>query len=269
MELTKRLSEFVQDTNYKDIPCEVIEKSKNCILDCLGSALGGIDDDASRVIIEYIKELGGKDQATVLGTDIKTDVAHAALANGVISHALDFDDYHDETVIHGTAACLPAILSIAENRKLSGEDILTALILGVDISIRLGLGLGSYHYELGWHSTSTAGRFGATAGVAKLLRLDIDKIINAFGICGTQASGVRQVFGTMCKPFNVGISSMVGVMSALLAEKGFTSSKKIIEGELGILDVLTQYPDEERVLDQLGSKYYLLDISFKPYPTCA
>jgi 2-methylcitrate dehydratase PrpD len=269
MKLTKKLAEFVQDTNYKDIPSEVIEKGKHCILDCLGSALGGIDDDASKIIIEYIKEFGGKEQATVIGTDIKTDVALAALANGVISHALDFDDYHDETVIHGTAACLPAILSIAENKKLSGEDILTALILGIDVSIRLGLGLGSYHYEVGWHSTSTAGRFGATAGVAKLLKLDTDKIINAFGICGTQASGVRQVFGTMCKPFNAGKACMDGVMSALLAERGFTSSKKIIEGELGIFDVLTEYPDKGSVLDELGSKYYLSDISFKPYPTCA
>jgi 2-methylcitrate dehydratase PrpD len=269
MKLTKKLAEFVQDTNYKDIPSEVIEKGKHCILDCLGSALGGIDDDASKIIIEYIKKFGGKEQATVMGTDIKTDVAHAALANGVISHALDFDDYHDETVIHGTAACLPAILSIAENKKLSGEDILTALILGIDVSIRLGLGLGSYHYEVGWHSTSTAGRFGATAGVAKLLKLDTDKIINAFGICGTQASGVRQVFGTMCKPFNAGKACMDGVMSALLAERGFTSSKKIIEGELGIFDVLTEYPDKGSVLDELGSKYYLSDISFKPYPTCA
>ena len=269
MELTKKLAEFIQDTNYKDIPPEVFEKSKNCILDCLGSALGGINDEASKIIIAYVKEFGGKEQATVMGTPIKTDVAHAALANGLISHALDFDDYHDETVIHGTAACLPALLSIAENKKLSGEDILTALILGIDVSIRLGLGLGSYHYELGWHSTSTAGRFGATAGVAKLLKLETDKIINAFGICGTQVSGVRQVFGTMCKPFNSGNACMDGVMSALLAEKGFTSSKNIIEGELGILDVLTEYPDQGIVLDELGSKYYLSDISFKPYPTCA
>ena len=269
MELTKKLAEFVQNTHYEDIPPHVIEKSKHCILDCLGSALGGLDDDASRVIIGYVKEFGGKEQATVMGTGLKTDVALAALANGVISHALDFDDYHDETVIHGTAACLPSILSIAEHKKLSGKDILTALILAVDVSIRIGLGLGSYHYELGWHSTSTAGRFGATAGVAKLLKLDADKIIHAFGICGTQTSGVRQVFGTMCKPFNAGNACMVGVMSALLAERGFTSSKKIIEGELGILDVLTEYPDKNSIIDGLGSKYYLSDISFKPYPTCA
>ena len=269
MELTKKLAEFVHDTNFNDIPPDVIEKSKYSLLDWLGGTLGGFGDDASRLIVEYVKEFGGKEQATVIGAGIKTDVSHAALANGVISHALDFDDYHDKTVIHATAACLPAILAAAESKKLSGADILTAFILGIDISIRLGLGLTNSHYERGWHSTSTAGRFGATTGVSKLLNLDTDKIINAFGICGTQASGLRQVFGTMSKPFNAGKSCMDGVMSAFLAEKGFNSSKEIIEGKSGYFDVFTENPDEEVVLDGLASKYYLSDLSFKPYPTCA
>jgi 2-methylcitrate dehydratase PrpD len=269
MELTKKLAEFVCHTNFDDLSEEIIERSKYSILDCLGSALAGIYDDASKVIIEYTKELGAKGEASVLGTDIKTDIEHAALANGVISHALDFDDYHGKTVIHATAACLPAILSIAEKRKLSGADILAALVLAIDISIRLGLGLTSAHYERGWHSTSTAGRFGATAGAAKLLKLNVDAIINAFGICGTQASGVRQVFGTMSKPFNAGKSSMDGVMSGILAEKGFTSSRNIIEGNLGFFEVFTDDSDTAVVVKELGLKYYISDLSVKPYPTCA
>ena len=269
MELTKKLAEFIHDTDFNDIPRDIVEKSKYSCLDWLGGALGGLEEDASRLIIEYVREFGGKEQASVIGTDIKTDVSHAALANGVISHALDFDDYHAKTVIHATAACLPAILAVAESKKSSGRDILTALILSIDITIRLGLGLTSSHYERGWHSTATTGRFGATAGVSKLLNLNKDKIINAFGICGTQAAGLRQVFGTMTKPFNAGKSSMDGVMSAYLAEKGFNSSKEIIEGKLGYFDVLTDNPDEDVVLDRLGSKYYLSDLSFKPYPTCA
>lgn len=269
MELTRKLAEFIQDTRFDDIPPEVIEKSKHSLLDWIGCTLGGIEDDASKLIIDYVSEAGGKEQATVIGANLKTDVAHAALANGVISHALDFDDYHGETVIHGTAACFPAVLAVAESKRLNGRDLLTAFILGFDVSIRIGLGLGSYHYERGWHSTSTSGIFGATAGVAKLLRLDADQIINAFGICGTQSSGLRQVFGTMSKPFNAGKPSMNGVMSAFLAEKGFTSSREMIEGELGLLDVLTENPDEEVVLKGLGSKYYLSEVSFKPYPSCA
>jgi 2-methylcitrate dehydratase PrpD len=269
MEITKELAKFVQKISYSDIPSEVIEKSKLCIIDCLGCGLGGMDDPVTSLTVQYVKEFGGKDQASVIGTELKADVAHAAFANGIIAHALDYDDYHEETVIHGTAACLPAIMAVAEIRNICGEDLLTALIVGIDVGIRLGLGFTKYHYELGWHSTSTAGRFGATAGLAKLLKLDGDQLINAFGVCGTQAAGVRQVFGSMCKPFNAGKACMDGVMSALLAEKGFTSSKNIIEGELGVMGVLTEVRDEKAVLDLLGSKYYISDISFKPYPTCA
>jgi 2-methylcitrate dehydratase PrpD len=269
MEITKKLAEFIADTKYRDIPSAVVEKSKLCILDCLGSALGGLEDEASKIIVDYVNAYGGSAQATLLGSNIQTDVGHAALANGVIAHALDFDDYHGETVIHATASCLPALLAIAEHRGLNGSEILTALILGVDVCIRLGLGLGSYHYELGWHATATAGRFGATAGACKLLNLKKDQIVHAFGICGTQTGGVRQVFGTMSKPFNAGKACMDGVMSALLAEKGFTSSDRIIEGELGMFDVLTETPDGDGVLKDIGTKYHLEDISFKPYPTCA
>jgi len=221
-------------------------------------------------MIEFVREIETKPQATVLGTNVKTDVQYATLANGLIGHALDFDDYyHGETVIHGTAVCLPGLLSIAESRKLGGEEILAALVLAFDVAVRIGLGLGSYHYERGWHATSTAGVFGAVTGAAKLLKLDVDKIVQAFGICGTQASGLRQVFGTMCKPFHAGKAAMDGVMSAFLAEKGFTSSTEIIEGELGILQVLTDYPDQDRITEGLGSRYHISDVSFKPYPTCA
>ncbi len=220
-------------------------------------------------IIQDDKELGGSPQVSVLGTSLKSDVGHAALANGVILHALDFDDYHDGTMAHATVSCLSVLLSLAEYRKSKGKDMLPALILGIDITIRLSLGLGPYHYSVGWRPTSTAGRFGATAVAAKLLNLDTDKIIDAFGICGTQTGGLRQVFGTMSKPLNAGKASMDGIMSALLSEKGFNSSKKIIEGDLGILSVMTDKPDKERIVEGLGSKYYISDVSLKPYPSCA
>jgi len=269
MEVTKRLASFVNETQFEDISTEVIEKAKICILDCIGCGLGGTTEDTFRVVLEYIKDNGGRPQASLIGSHLKADIPNAALANGIICHALDYDDYHEETVIHATATCLPAILALAEVKKLSGRDVLTAVVLGNEVCIRLGLGLGSYHYELGWHSTATTGRFSSAAGMSKLLNLDVDKIINAFGICGTQASGVRQVFGSMTKPFHAGKSAMDGAISALLAEKGFTSSKEIIEGDLGLFSVLTEKPNEEIILDGLGSKYHSMDMCFKPYATCA
>ena len=267
MEVTQKLAEFVHDTNFQDIPENIIAKSKESFLDWHGVALAGTTEESARIILEYVKEAGGKPQANVLGTTFKTNLANAALANGILGHALDFDDYHDDTVIHATAACLPAILAVAEKNNSSGEDVLTALIVGIDVCIRIGLGLGDYHYQRGWHTTATAGIFGATTGAAKILKLETDKIITAMGICGTQASGLRQVFGTMSKPFHAGKISMEGVLSALLSQKGFTSAQQIVEGELGLLEVLTDTPDEEIILDQLGSKYYINNLSVKPYPT--
>ena len=267
MDFTRHLARFVCDTRFKDIPPQTVNKAKECFLDWHGVALAGTTDPASKIITQFVMATGGHPEASLIGSTLKTDVANAALANGLTGHALDFDDYHDETVIHASAACVPPILAVAEKYNKSGEEFLLAMILGIDVAIRVGLGLGDYHYQRGWHSTGTAGTFGATAGAAKLLGLNEDQLINAFGICGTQASGLRQVFGTMCKPFHAGKVSREGVVSATLALMGFTSSKTMIEGELGLFDVLTEVPNEKRVLDGLGQEYYINHLSIKPYPT--
>ncbi len=267
MEITRTLAEFVHATRFTDMPDPVIQKAKECFLDWLGVTLAGTTDPVAPVITRYCQSFGGRPEASVIGTNLRTDSASAALANGVIGHALDFDDYHDETVIHASAACIPAILAVAERNGLSGEDFLAAMILGIDVCIRVGLALGDYHYQRGWHTTATAGTFGATAGVARLLKLDVGQTVNAFGICGTQASGLRQVFGTMSKPFHAGKVSLEGVMSGFLAQGGFTASKRIIEGDLGLLEVLTENANEQIILDQLGSHWYVMDLSIKPYPT--
>ena len=269
MELESALADFISEMNYEKIPPQVADKAKKCVLDCLGSALSGYDDQVSKTITEYVKDFGGKPQASVMGTKLSTDVANAALANGIIAHATDFDDYHEETVIHATGSCLPTVLALAQYKGLTGKDVLTALVVGVDVCIRLGLGLGSYHYELGWHSTATAGRFGATAAACKLLGLGKQQIINALGICGTQTAGLRQVFGSMTKPFNAGKAAMDGFIAAMLASRGWDCSPDIIEGTLGVFDVMTATPNPEIMVEGLGQKFHVMDISFKPYPSCA
>jgi len=267
MDLTNSLAKFVCETRFEDIPIETVKKAKECFLDWHGVALAGTTDPASKIIEEYVLCAGGPRDASLIGSDNKINLANAAFANGVTGHSLDFDDYHDETVIHASAACVPAIFAIAEKYDKSGEEFLTAMILAIDVAIRVGLGLGDYHYQKGWHTTSTAGTFGATAGAGKLLGLNIDQMVNAFGICGTHASGLRQVFGTMCKPYHAGKASKEGVVSATLSTMGFTSSKNMIEGELGIFDVLTDFPNHDIVLKELGKNYYVNHLSIKPYPT--
>lgn len=269
MELENTLAEFIAETDYDQIPLAVIDKAKQCVLDCLGSALSGYDDQVSKTITGYVRDFGGKPQASVLGADLATDVANAALANGIIAHATDFDDYHEETVIHATGSCLPTVLALAQYLGRTGKDVLNALVVGVDVCIRVGLGLGSYHYELGWHSTATAGRFGATAAACRLLGLSQEQIVNALGICGTQTAGLRQVFGSMTKPFNAGKAAMDGFIAAMLASRGWDCSPDIIQGTLGVFDVMTVTPNPEIMLEGLGQKFHVMDISFKPYPSCA
>jgi len=134
--------------------------------------------------------------------------------------------------------------------------------------IRVGLGARRIHYDRGWHATSTLGKFGATAGAGKILGLSVEGLVNAFGLAGTQAGGLRQVFGTMGKPFHAGKASMDGALSALLAQKGFECSKEIIEGENGFMQLFSDDPDIEKILDRLGDYYYLPTVSFKPYASC-
>ncbi|OPX39809.1 MAG: hypothetical protein B1H13_08915, partial [Desulfobacteraceae bacterium 4484_190.3] len=269
--VTRKLAEFAYNTSYEDIPGEVREHSKLLFLDWLGVALAGSKEKIGSVIMELIKEFGagnGAEQATVVGKGIKTDVLKAALANGSMSHALDLDDYHAPTLCHPTAAFLPAVLAVAQYKRLNGKDLITAMTVALDIMIRVGYGAKRIHYDRGWHATSTLGKFGATAGAANLLGLDVEEIINAFGIAGTQAGGLRQVFGTMGKPFHAGKASMDGVLSAVLAQKGFECSKEIIEGKQGFMDLFSENPDLPKIIDKLGEYYYLPMVTFKPYASC-
>lgn len=269
--ITRNLSDFICRTSYQDIPHHIVEHSKLLILDWFGVTLAGAREKIATILLDFIKQIDGDNgpsQATIVGKDIKTDILKAALANGTISHALDLDDYHAPTLSHPTVAFLPAIVVVAEFKGLSGKDLITAFILAFEVFARIGYGVGRIHYDRGWHSTSTLGRFGATAGVCKLLNLNVEQIINAFGIAGTQAGGVRQVFGTMCKPFHPGKSSMDGVLSAFLAEKGFTSSKEIIEGKQGFLEIFSGDMGAEKILTDLGTTYHILNITFKLYASC-
>ncbi|MFZ3046011.1 MAG: MmgE/PrpD family protein [Desulfatirhabdiaceae bacterium] len=268
MGVTRELAEYVSKAGFQDIPKSIIEQTKLCVLDWLGVALAGSREELAAILADLIKEVGGEKQATVIGKGFKTSVLNAALINGAMSHALDLDDYHAYSLTHPSVTILPAVLAVAEYKKLSGADVLTAAVMGYEVLSRASGGSSRTHYDRGWHATSTVGRYGAAAGVAKLLKLNPDKIINALGITGTQSGGVRQGFGTMCKPFHPGKAASDGVMSAFLAERGFTGSKEIVEGKYGFYDIFTANANEVESLKDLGKYYHVSTVSFKPYPSC-
>lgn len=268
MKVTERLARYVLETSYPSFPKEVVHQGKRCFLDLLGVALGGAKQPLSQILVKMVKDFGGKPQATILGHGLKTNVMNAALVNGAMAHALDYDDTHSGSLGHPSAPLIPAVLAVAEWKGLSGKSALEAFILGFEVETRIGLGMGMKHYDRGWHATSTFGRFGATVAAGKLLGLSLEEMKIALGLAGTQAAGLRLVFGTMTKPFHPGKCAFDGVLSAILAQRGFTCAPNIIEGKKGYWEVLGDDSNLEPMIKDLGNKYEVLKNTFKPYAAC-
>ena len=268
MKVTERLARYVLETSYPSFPKEVVHQGKRCFLDLLGVALGGAKQPLSKILVKMVKDFGGQPQATILGHGLKTNVMNAALVNGAMAHALDYDDTHSGSLGHPSAPLIPAVLAVAEWKGLSGKSALEAFILGFEVETRIGLGMGMKHYDRGWHATSTFGRFGAAVAAGKLLGLSLEEMKIALGLAGTQAAGLRLVFGTMTKPFHPGKCAFDGVLSAILAQRGFTCAPNIIEGKKGYWEVLGDDSNLEPMVKDLGKKYEVLKNTFKPYAAC-
>ncbi|HEY7678847.1 MAG TPA: MmgE/PrpD family protein, partial [Candidatus Methylomirabilis sp.] len=209
--------------------------------------------------------------ATVWASARRKGILEAALANGTLGHALDFDDTYQPVPIHPSAPLVPALFALAETMPCTGKDVVAAFAAGCEASIRIGLALGRSHIEKGWHGTGTFGTFGAAAGAGRLLGLDAGRLAQAFGIASVQAAGlIRAAVGTMCKPLHAGKAAMNGLLAACLARDGFTGPREILTdtqcfGEL--FGGPTLVP--ERAVDGLGRRYEMLNISFKPYACCS
>jgi 2-methylcitrate dehydratase PrpD len=273
--LTEKLAGFVCDVEYRDIPEKAITKAKQCILDCFGAAIAGSAEPIRKPIAGYLRRVPGGDDATVIGLGVKASVPQAAFANGVFGHVLDYDDTNQMFVGHGTVVILPAILAICEAAGLSGEDALTAYMVGTEVQWKLGDALvtSGNHYAKGWHSTGTIGTLGATAAAGKLLGLDVDQMTNALGIAASEAGGFQEQFGTHCKSFHAGRANENGINAALLAEEGLTSSRTALDGRLGYLKVSTDRYDLGKV-SGLGDPWGIMEptvargINLKMYPIC-
>lgn len=265
--MTKRLSEFIVNTDNSKIPSEAYEHAKVAFMDWLAVTMGGMDDPLVLKLIAYEDEMGGKPQATILGHNMKKNVSQAAFINGTSSHVLDYDDTLVSFFGHPSVTLFPSLLSLSEWKEKSGLDFLTAYLVGLQTGGTIGVCAGLDHYMAGWHATSTLGHLAAAAGCAKLLNLDQEKTTFAIGIGATQSSGLKRVFGTMCKPFHAGRASQAGLMAALLAQNEFTSAEDILEGPQGFFEVLKGSVNED-VLALLGLGWDVVNISQKYHASC-
>jgi 2-methylcitrate dehydratase PrpD len=264
-EPTLALARFVAYTKPHELPERVRREAKRAILNWLGCAIGASHHDTAERAIAALSPFVGPPQATVLGRHERFDIFHAALLNGMTSHTFDFDDTHLKTIIHPTGPVASALLALAEHRPVAGEAFIHAFVLGTEVECRIGNAVYPSHYDVGWHITGTAGVFGAAAAAGRLLGLTEQQLAWALGIAATQASGLREMFGSMCKPLHVGLAARNGLQAALLAQQDFTSAAQPIEGRRGFANVLATERDLSRISDGLGQTWELDANSYKPF----
>ncbi len=263
-DVTRALAEWVVATGG-DMPEPVRREGVRTFVNWLGCAVGGARHETVDRALDAVTRFSGPATATVIGRGERLDLLHAALVNGISSHVLDYDDTHLKTIIHPAGPVASAILALAESQAVSGRDFLTALILGVEVECRIGNAVYPDHYDRGWHITGTTGVFGAAAATGKLLGLDARRMTWAFGLAATQASGLREMFGTMTKSFHPGRAAQNGAMSAFLAQAGYDSSEQGIEAPRGFASVTSTKQDYSEILDGLGESWESALNSYKPF----
>jgi 2-methylcitrate dehydratase PrpD len=265
MPATEDVARFVAGTGFKSLPANVIHEAKRDVINVMATAIYSTRDPSLPILLGVFDEEGGKPRARVWGTDRRLTLQGAALANGYLGHLEDYDDTHFPTVLHPSAPAVPAAYAIAEEAHLSGADFLAAVAVGIELACRISLAVHPWHYDEGWHITGTMGVFGAAIAAGKLTGLDERQLVACLGIAGTQAAGVREVFGSMTKPFHAGRAAQSGLIAALLAKRGFTSTERILEGRRGVAAVMSAESDLSRVTDGLGERWEIFNNGLKPY----
>lgn len=229
MGTTERLAQFALDLSLKNIPEIVHTTARLRILDTIGVALAGSQQECARIANKTDLELGGAGTTTIIGMRRKTSCLQAALINGVSSHALEFDDITSSVITHTSATVVPSVLALAENVNASGEDLLSAYIVGFEIATRLGWGLQHNLLPRGWHPNGVLAGIGSAAAGSRLLGSTVEQTRAAIGIAASCSAGLRKNVGSMTKPFHMGHAASNGILAAQLAHNGYTADLSILE----------------------------------------
>ncbi len=265
-DVTQTLAAYLAATQWDDVPSHVRHQAKRSLVNFFAVALAGCRTTPVEIALASLAEFSDRAQATVIGRAERIDALSAAFLNAASANVHDFCDTHLPTVIHPTAPVAPALLALGELRKVSGPDLLLALILGNEVQARIGLALSPQHYNQGWHITSTCGVFGAAAGSGKLLGLSERQLVSALGTASTQASGLCECLGTSAKSASVGNAARNGLWSALLAAKGFEGPAEPLAGPQGFFAAMGDPPELSLVTGGLGERFEIMATSYKPYP---
>jgi 2-methylcitrate dehydratase PrpD len=243
-----------------------IHEAKRTLINIIGVSLSASTDAPSLALTEWADGQGSNHDSTIIGHVVRASPENAALVNGFLGHLHDYDDTHFPTILHPSAPIWPAILAMAEKRESSGIETLNAFIIGAEIACRVAMSVHPWHYNQGWHITSTTGGFGAAAATGYLLSLNTQQLTHALGIVGTQSFGFREVFGTQAKGLHAGKSAANGLQAAILAAAGFTGPQDIIGGRRGFWAIMSaDGHNQDALISELGTRWELGNNGLKPY----
>lgn len=270
---TRNVASWVTSISYDDLPEVVRDAAERSLYNYIGCAIHGSSHEAVVKASSALRRFFGAGTSCLLGNagSSRTDALHAALLNGMASHVHDYDDTHLETVIHPTGPVASAILAYADTCEgpVSGRDVLTAVVAGIEVECKVGLAVWPSHYDIGWHISSTVGSIGAAVAVGKLMKLESAQMANAVGIAATQVTGLREMFGSDTKAFHIGRAAQNGLTAAVLAASAFTSSPQALEAQRGWANVVLgsdKQPKMNHYVGQLGKVWEIEKNSFKPFP---
>ena len=269
---SQRLARFARELTYESVPSEVLDAAKLHFLDAIGCGLAAHGVGTGVHARTSVLDEGGGDEATLIGSERHAGAAGAALANGTLCHALDFDDTHAGAISHVSTVVCPAALAVAEAANASGRELLAAVVAGNEVVIRIGRAAEPAYMVTGFHPTSVCGVFGATVAAGRLLGLDEEAVVNALGVAGSMAAGLFEYLadGSSTKPIHAGWAAHAGVLAARLAAHGASGPVSVFEGRFGVFHAYHRL-DGAALFEQigdLGRHWETPRIAYKPYPAC-
>ena len=267
----RRLARFVLGLRLEHVPEPVVARARLLVLDTLGNCLAAAPDDFARAVTETAARLGGPRESTLLGSGARVGAPNAVLANATLAHGLDFDDTREDAIVHTGCVAVTAALAAAEAAGASGREALAASIAAVEVMCRVGLAVPGAFHARHFHPTAITASFAAATAAARIRKLSEDQLVQAFGICGSQASGIIEYLtdGTWTKRLHPGWNGHAGMIAAVLAESGFTGPETVLEGAHGLYAGFAGGHDAGRLeglLATLGNAWELAELTFKPYP---
>ena len=272
--LSKELAEFATNLKVADIPSDVIARAEDLLVDWFGSAIAGKGSRPVEIITQFAQNMSGYDSAHAGPSEVLISRASsspflAAMANAAASHVAEQDDVHNGSVFHPATVVFPPALACAQALGTSGEEMLTAAVAGYEVGIRVGEFLGRSHYKV-FHTTGTAGTLAAAATVGHLLKLMPEQMLHAFGSAGTQSAGLWEFLRDAAdsKQLHTAHAASTGLMSAYIAQAGFTGAQHIMEGKQGMAAGMSSDSDPSKLVDGLGTRWAIAETSFKYHASC-